>query len=44
MYRITIAQGENQVSYSEDSVSDIAELVRILLFDDTKITINISKI
>ena len=41
MYKITIRQGEGAVSYKEESMTDVMELMRILLFDNSHISVTV---
>lgn len=41
MYRVTIKQGADEVAYKEESMNDLMELMRILLFDDSQISVTV---
>ena len=41
MYRVTITQGANNLTYADECLEDVASLIRILLFEDSNISINV---
>ncbi len=41
MYRVTICQNDDCITYKEETIDDIAQLMRILLFDDKSINFRV---
>mgnify|MGYP004535437761 FL=1 len=41
MYRVTICQNDDCITYKEEAIDDIAQLMRILLFDDKSINFRV---
>ena len=43
MYRVTICQNDDCITYKEEAIDDIAQLMRILLFDNKGIHIHVER-
>ena len=43
MYRVTIFQNDDCIVYKEETIDDIAQLMRILLFDSKGIHITVER-
>ncbi len=41
MYRVTICQNDDCITYKEETIDDIAQIMRILLFDDKSINFRV---
>ena len=41
MYRATICQNDDCITYKEETIDDIAQIMRILLFDDKSINFRV---